>query len=92
MLYALTRHHERGDTPVRTREVVETYRTVAHSEVVSPVPERLVRDYLGELAQLGVTESTEHNRGKDGEKYNEHQLAQSVSAVESGIATLLESA
>jgi cell division control protein 6 len=51
-----------------------------------------VRDYLGELAQLGITKSTEHNQGKDGGKYNEQQLAQSVSAVESGLATLLESA
>lgn len=92
MLYALTRLHERGETPVRTREVVETYRTMAHSEGVSPVSERSVCDYLGELAQLEITKSTEHNRGKDGEKYNEHQLAQSVSAVESGLATLLESA
>jgi cell division control protein 6 len=30
VLYALTRLHERGDTQVRTREVVETYRSVAH--------------------------------------------------------------
>lgn len=27
VLYALTRLHERGETPVRTREVVEMYRT-----------------------------------------------------------------
>jgi cell division control protein 6 len=91
VLYALTLLHERGDTPVRTREVVETYRTVAHSEGVSPVSERSVRDYLGELAQLGLTAVTEHNRGKDGGKYNEHRLAQSVSAVRSGLSTLLES-
>nr|WP_233561703.1 hypothetical protein [Halorubrum sp. Atlit-28R] len=92
MLYALTRIHERSETPVRTREVVETYRTVARSEGVSPVSERSVRDYLGELAQLGITKSTEYNWGKSGGKYNEHQLAQSISAVRSGLATLLESA
>ncbi|CDK39318.1 orc1/cdc6 family replication initiation protein [Halorubrum sp. AJ67] len=92
VLYALTLLHERGETPARTREVVETYREVAHSEGVSPVSERSVRDYLGELAQLGITSSTEHNRGKGGGKYNEHRLAQSVSAVRSGLSTLLESA
>ena len=92
MVDALTRLHERGDTAVRTREVVETYRSVARSEGVSPVSERSVRDYLGELAQLGITGVTEHNRGKDGGKYNEHQLEQSVSAVRSGLSTLLESA
>jgi cell division control protein 6 len=45
VLYALTLPNERGETPVRTREVVETYRIVAHSEGLSPVSERLVRDY-----------------------------------------------
>ncbi|SNR70107.1 CDC6 protein, C terminal [Halorubrum ezzemoulense] len=74
VLYALTWLHERGDTPVRTREVVETYRSVVRLEGVSPVSERSVRDYLEELAQLGITGVTEHNRGKDGGKYNEHQL------------------
>ncbi|WP_241430942.1 hypothetical protein [Halorubrum kocurii] len=92
VLYALTRLHERGETPVRTREVVDTYRTVAHSKGMSPVSERSVRDYLGELAQLGITRATEHNRGKDGRKYNEHRLSKSVSAVRSGVSTLLESA
>ncbi len=92
VLYALTLLHERDETPARTREVVEAYRQVAHSEGVSPVSERSVRDYLGELAQLGITSSTEHNRGKDGGKYNEHQLEQSVSAVRSGLSALLESA
>ncbi|WP_241964293.1 hypothetical protein [Halorubrum sp. 48-1-W] len=87
-----TWRHERGETPARTRDVVDTYRTVAHSEGVSPVSERSVRDYLGELAQLGITGSTEHNRGKVGGKYNEHRLEQSVSAVRSGLSTLLESA
>jgi len=92
VLYALTLLHERGETSVRTREVVDMYREVAHSEGVSPVSERSVRDYLGELAQLGIASSAEHNRGKGGGKYNEHRLEQSVSAVRNGLSTLLESA
>lgn len=92
VLYALMRLHECGDTPARTRDVVATYRIVADAEGVSPVSERSVRDYLGELAQLGITESTEYNRGKVGGKYNEHRLAQTVSAVRSGLSTLLKSA
>jgi len=92
VLYALTRLHERGETPARTREVMEMYQKVAHSKGMSPVSERSVRDYLGELAQLGIASSAEHNRGKGGGKYKEHRLEQSVSAIRSGLSTLLESA
>ena len=91
VLYALTLLHERGETPARTREVVDTYRDVAHSEGVSPVSERSVRDYIGELAQLGIASSAEHNRGKGGGKYKEHRLEQSVAAIRSGLSTLLDS-
>ena len=92
VLYALTLFNECGETPARTREVVNKYRQVARSEGVSPVSERSVRDYLGELAQLGIASSEEHNRGKGGGKYNEHRLEQSVSAVRGGLSTLLDSA
>lgn len=92
VLYSLTVLHERNETPARTRDIVDTYQEVAHSEGVNPVSDRSVRDYLGELAQLGITSSMEYNRGKDGGKYNEHRLEQSVSAVQSGLSTLLESA
>ena len=91
VLYALTRLHERGETPARTREVMEMYEKVAHSKGMSPVSERSVRDYLGELAQLGIASSAEHNRGKSGGKYKEHRLEQSVSAIRNGLSTLLES-
>jgi cell division control protein 6 len=91
VLYALTLLHERGETPARTREVVDTDRDVAHSEGVSPVSERSVRDYIGELAQLGIASSAEHNRGKGGRKHKEHRLEQSVSAIQSGLLTLLDS-
>jgi len=92
VLHSLTVLHERNETPARTRDIVDTYQEVAHSEGVNPVSDRSVRDYLGELAQLGITSSMEYNRGKDGGKYNEHRLEQSVSAVQSGLSTLLESA
>jgi orc1/cdc6 family replication initiation protein len=92
VLYTLTILHERGETPARTHDIVDTYQEVAHSEGVTPVSERSVRDYLGELSQLGITSSMKYNRGKEGGKYNEHQLEQSVSAVRSGLSTLLESA
>ena len=59
---------------------------------VSQVSECTVRDYLGELAQLGIASSAEHNRGKGGGKYKEHRLELSVSAIRSGLSTLLESA
>ena len=91
VLYALTLLHEHGEAPVRTREVVDMYREVAHSEGVNPVSERSVRDYLEELAQLGISSSTEYNRGKGGGKFKEHRLEQSVSAVRSGLSTLLVS-
>ena len=53
--------------PIRTREVVETYRSVAHSEGVSPVSKQSVHDYLGKLAQSGITSGTEHKRWKQQE-------------------------
>lgn len=91
VLYALMLLHEDGETPARTREIVDKYRQVARSEGVSPVSERSVRDYLGELAQLGIASSAEQNRGKGGGKYNEHRLEQSVSAVRSGLLSFMES-
>jgi cell division control protein 6 len=61
-------------------------------EGMSPVSERSVRDYLGELNQLGITSSTEYNRGKGGGKYKEHDLEQSVESVKTGLSELLDTA
>lgn len=90
VLYALTLLAERGETPVRTKEILRVYENLASEEAREPVSERSVRDYLAELEQLGIISSTEHNQGMKGGKYKEHELAQSVSAVKTGLSELLE--
>ena len=91
VLYALTILAERGETPARTKDILAAYEQMAEQEGMSPVSERSVRDYLGELEQLGIISSTEHNQGKGGGKYKEHDLAQSISSVKTGLSELLDS-
>ncbi|WP_254274663.1 orc1/cdc6 family replication initiation protein [Haloarcula marina] len=91
VLYALTLLAEREQTPARTKDILEAYQHVATEEGMDPVSERSVRDYLGELDQLGIISSTEYNRGKGGGKYKEHELEQSISSVEAGLSELLDS-
>ncbi|QLH81309.1 orc1/cdc6 family replication initiation protein [Halosimplex pelagicum] len=90
VLYALTQLQKNGATPARTREVQDAYEKIASKRQLSPVSERSVRDYLGELEQLGIIGSKVHNQGKDGGKYKEHQLVQSIDSVENGLSVLLD--
>jgi len=90
VLYALTGLAEDGDTPARTRDILGVYQQVARQEGMDPVSERSVRDYLGELTQLGIVSSTEINRGKGGGKYKQFKLEQSIDAIKTGLSELLE--
>jgi len=90
VLYALTSLAEEGDTPVRTKTVLETYEHIAGNHGVDPVSERSVRDYLSELDQLGIVSSTEYNHGKGGGKYKKHSLDQSIPSVRAGLSELLD--
>lgn len=90
VLYALTGLAEGGDTPARTRDILGAYQQLARTEGMDPVSERSVRDYLGELTQLGIVSSTEINRGKGGGKYKEFELEQSIDAIKTGLSELLE--
>jgi cell division control protein 6 len=90
VLYALTLLAEEDETPARTKDVLAAYEQVAADNGMDPVSLRSVRDYLGELDQLGIISSTEFNRGKGGGKYKEHELEQSVSSVKTGLSELLE--
>ncbi|KOX92460.1 orc1/cdc6 family replication initiation protein [Haloarcula rubripromontorii] len=90
VLYALTGLAEDGDTPARTRDILGAYQELARGEGLDPVSERSVRDYLGELTQLGIISSTEYNRGKGGGKYKEFELEQSISSIKTGLSELLK--
>lgn len=90
VLYALTLLAERKETPARTKDILAAYQQVATDQGMDPVSERSVRDYLSELDQLGIISSTEYNRGKDGGKYKEHELEQSISSVRTGLSELLD--
>ncbi|EMA05127.1 cell division control protein 6 [Haloarcula vallismortis] len=90
VLYALTGLAEDGDTPARTRDILGAYQELAREEGLDPVSERSVRDYLGELTQLGIVSSTEYNRGKGGGKYKEFELEQSISSIKTGLSELLK--
>lgn len=91
VLYALTALSQQNETPARTRDIQEAYQEIAWDEGMDPVSERSVRDYLGELTQLGIISSTEYNRGKGGGKYKEFELEQSVSSIKTGLSELLDS-
>ncbi|KAA9396078.1 AAA family ATPase [Haloarcula sp. CBA1130] len=90
VLYALTGLAEDNDTPARTRDILGAYQELARDEGLDPVSERSVRDYLGELTQLGIVSSTEYNRGKGGGKYKEFELEQSISSIKTGLSELLK--
>jgi len=90
VLYALTGLAQAGKTPARTRDIQGAYQELARKEGMDPVSERSVRDYLGELTQLGIVSSTEINRGKGGGKYKEFELEQSISSIKTGLSELLE--
>ena len=90
VLYALTGLAEDDDTPARTRDILGAYQELAREEGLDPVSERSVRDYLGELTQLGIVSSTEYNRGKGGGKYKEFELEQSISSIKTGLSELLK--
>jgi cell division control protein 6 len=90
VLYALTLLAERDETPARTKDILAAYKQVASENGMDPVSLRSVRDYLGELDQLGIISSTEFNRGKGGGKYKEHELEQSVSSVKTGLSEILD--
>jgi cell division control protein 6 len=90
VLYALTGLAEDDDTPARTKDILAAYQQLAHMEGMDPVSERSVRDYLGELTQLGIVSSTEINRGKGGGKYKQFELEQSIGAIKTGLSELLE--
>lgn len=89
VLFAVTRLAERDDTPARTRDVRSAYEQIVREAGLNPVSERSVRDYLGELEQLGIISSTEINQGKGGGKFKKHELEQSVSSVRAGLSELL---
>jgi len=90
VLYALTGLAEDDDTPARTRDILGAYQELARDEGLDPVSERSVRDYLGELTQLGIVSSAEYNRGKGGGKYKEFELEQSISSIKTGLSELLK--
>jgi cell division control protein 6 len=89
-LYALVVLEERGDTPARTRDVVPVYQEVCRKQGDDPVSLRSVRDHLASLAQLGIIERTETNRGRDGGKFTEQQLNHDVDIVRAGVSELLQ--
>ncbi|EMA33195.1 orc1/cdc6 family replication initiation protein [Halobiforma nitratireducens] len=89
VLWALCLLEERGETPARTREIRDPYEELCTQRATDPVSDRAVREYLAELETLGITNSTQHNRGKSGGKYKEHELNQSLSSVKAGLEELI---
>lgn len=92
VLWALTILAEQGKTPARTCDVREPYEMLCEREGSDPVSDRAVREYLAELETLGITSSTQVNRGKGRGKYKQHELDQSVSSVKAGLSELLNAA
>ena len=75
ILEAIARLEERGDTPVRSKEIQETYEQIAHSWATSPLTSlKSIQDHLSDLHMLGFLQREERNKGLSGGQYFEYQL------------------
>lgn len=91
-LWALAMLETKGETPVATRDLYESYTVVCDTETPDPVSTRAIREYLSELETLGIVSSKDVNRGPGGGRYKMHKLDQPVSAVKTGLAEFVDSA
>jgi archaeal cell division control protein 6 len=75
ILETIARLEERGDTPVRSKEVQERYEQVAQSWATSPLTSlKSIQDHLSDLHMLGFLRRNERNQGLNGGQYFEYQL------------------
>lgn len=90
VLTAILHLHEDDRTPARTAEIRDVYRLIVEEQGGNPIGERSLRDYLGDLDQLGITEAVERNKGKGGGKYKVHSLAKPADVVSEGLERVVE--
>lgn len=90
VLTAVLQLHEEEQTPARTAEVRDVYRQIVEAQGGNPIGERSLRDYLGDLDQLGITEAVERNKGKGGGKYKVHSLAKPADVIHEGLERMVE--
>jgi cell division control protein 6 len=75
VLYALTIAAQEGNTPVRTNDLYEVYKSVCHRETSDALSIRAVRDHLSELDLIGIVAENQRNAGRAGGKYKEYELS-----------------
>lgn len=85
VLATILQLEESDRTPARTRTVMNEYEGLVEQRGLEPISARSVRDYLEQLHQLGLVESREINKGKDGGKFKKHRLADSKKAVRAAL-------
>jgi orc1/cdc6 family replication initiation protein len=75
ILEAIARLEERGDTPVRSKQIQETYEQVAKAWATSPLTSlKSIQDHLSDLHMLGFLQRDERNQGLSGGQYFEYRL------------------
>ena len=75
ILETIARLEERGETPVRSKEIQETYGQIAKSYATSPLTSlKSIQDHLSDLHMLGFLRRDERNQGLSGGQYFEYQL------------------
>jgi cell division control protein 6 len=74
VLYSLLTLDLEETTPIRSRDIRPRYTRFCELANRDPLVPRRMRDHLGELAMLGITNVTERNEGRRGGTYREYAL------------------
>ncbi|MFC5973412.1 orc1/cdc6 family replication initiation protein [Halomarina salina] len=82
VLEAVARLEQDGKTPARSKQVMATYETVAHSWDRDPLTTlKSIQGHLSELHMLGFFTQHERNEGRSGGHYFEYELDLDASIV-----------
>ena len=89
-LYALATFEGAGETPVSSQTIYDRYSELSHHVGNDPLTSRRVRDFLKEMADLSLIQSSAQNEGLSGGKYKNHRLQADLRTVLAALSDLLE--
>ncbi|MFC6965214.1 orc1/cdc6 family replication initiation protein [Halocatena marina] len=81
VLLTLASHTANSETPVRTRDLYDRYKTVTEKIDADTIVERRVRAHLSDLTMLGLVTVHERNEGLNAGRYHEYELSVQLDSV-----------
>lgn len=81
VLLTLASHTAKSETPVRTRDLYDRYKTVTEKIDADTIVERRVRAHLSDLTMLGLVTVHERNEGLNAGRYHEYELSVQLDSV-----------